>query len=232
MSRTINTYRDPYGEGFTLTRLKKIEINPGLTVLVGCNGAGKTTLLRNIESQLRTENIPLNYYDNLHDGGQNSVSRVLFEDNISLGCSLMTASEGEAIAQNFGSIISKTREFLKTGFMDTQKNRIERLAKTIGNDLEEPEITSNERWLLFDAVDSGLSVDAVIEVVDIFNLIIEDAANFGVEVYIVISANEYELCRGNNCFDVNSGKYLQFKDYEEYRKFILKSRERKNKRYK
>lgn len=70
MSRIIKTWRDPYDEGFTPTRPKQIEIQPGLTVLVGCNGAGKTTLLRNIENQLRTENIPYNYYDNLHDGGQ------------------------------------------------------------------------------------------------------------------------------------------------------------------
>jgi len=48
---------------------------------------------------------------------------------------------------------------------------------------------------------------------------------------IVISANEYELANGEQCFDVNLGKYLTFDDYESYKKFILKSRKLKDKRY-
>jgi len=61
MNRIINTWRDPYGEGFTPTRPRKIEIQPGLTVLVGCNGAGKTTLLDNIEEQLKEKKSPISF---------------------------------------------------------------------------------------------------------------------------------------------------------------------------
>lgn len=65
------------------------------------------------------------------------------------------------------------------------------------------------------------------------NLIIEDAIGyFRAEPYIIISVNGYELCRNNPCFDVNTGKYIAFKNYEDYRKHILKSREKKDKRYK
>ena len=53
---------------------------------------------------------------------------------------------------------------------------------------------------------------------------------FGNEIYIVISAIEYELCRGEQCFDVYNGKYITFKDYEDYREFILKNREWKENR--
>lgn len=76
-----------------------------------------------------------------------------------------------------------------------------------------------------------MSVDAVVSVVDVLNLILDDAKRIGRKLFIVITANEYELCRGNKCFDVNSGEYIDFKDYEDYRKFILKSREKKDKRY-
>lgn len=31
-------------------------------------------------------------------------------------------------------------------------------------------------------------------------------------MYIIIAANEYKLARNSNCFDINSGKYLQFKN--------------------
>lgn len=39
--RTINTWRDPYDEGFSTCRSRQITIHSGLTVLVGCNGSGK-----------------------------------------------------------------------------------------------------------------------------------------------------------------------------------------------
>lgn len=55
--RVINTWRDPYDEGFSTCRLKQITIKSGLTVLVGCNGAGKSTLLRNIKSELKKRKI-------------------------------------------------------------------------------------------------------------------------------------------------------------------------------
>ena len=94
-----------------------------------------------------------------------------------------------------------------------------------------PKELVKERWILIDAIDSGYSVDNVIELKDLFNEIINDGKqNYGVDVYIIVSANEYEMASGENCFDVNACKYLKFKDYDDYKKFILHSRELKNKR--
>lgn len=222
----IKTWRDPYDSGFSPTKPTTINIEEGLTVLVGCNGAGKTTLLNNIKEEMKKQNIPCNLYDNLRDGGSNSLSEAFFNENIELGASLWTASEGEAIKINFGNSSTKIREFLKTGFYNSKSNRFARLF----SDKKEPEEVGNQRVLLFDAVDSGLSVDSIVEVKEVFNLILEDAKQFGVETYIVISANEYELARGSNCFDVNAGRYIKFNDYEDYRTFILKSRKAKEKR--
>lgn len=81
MSRIINTWRDPYDAGFSTCRKKQIEINPGVTVLVGCNGSGKTTLLHNIKECVKKENIPVFYYDNEKDGGRNSISESMFYDD-------------------------------------------------------------------------------------------------------------------------------------------------------
>ena len=158
MSREINTWRDPYDMGFTPTRPKKIEIQPGLTVLVGCNGAGKTTLLHNIAQELKKANVPHHFYSNLNDGGTNSVSKAVFYDDLSLAAYLMTASEGEAIKENFASLITNTHSFLQTN---------------------------------------------IVEIVGVFNMILEDAKSMGKEVYIIISANEFELCRNSPCFDVH-----------------------------
>lgn len=35
MGRKFKTWRDPYDSGFSTCRRKEIEINPGVTVLVG-----------------------------------------------------------------------------------------------------------------------------------------------------------------------------------------------------
>ena len=84
-------------------------------------------------------------------------------------------------------------------------------------------------WIFFDAIDSGLSVDNVVDVKEcLFKTIFDDNPN--TDVYIIVSANEYELARDESCFDVYNGKYIKFKDYEDYRNFILKTRKIKDKR--
>ena len=63
--RVINTWRDPYDEGFSTCRLRQVTIKSGFTVLVGCNGVGKSTLLRNIKSELKKEDIPAELQQNI-----------------------------------------------------------------------------------------------------------------------------------------------------------------------
>ena len=113
-------------------------------------------------------------------------------------------------------------------------DKIERLAKSLkklrGEDKEE--IVSNERWILLDAVDSGLSIDHVVELKGLFKLVLEDTAAADKEIYIVASANEYELAAGNQCYDVGKSKYVDIKSYDDYKKAILASRAKKDKRYK
>ena len=88
-----------------------------------------------------------------------------------------------------------------------------------------------ERWILLDAVDSGLSVDNIVDIKEgLFKTILE--YNYGNEIYMVISANEYEMARGEQCFDVYNGKYITFKNYEEYRSMILESKKWKEERVK
>ena len=225
----IKVWRDPYDAGFNTTTPRKIDLQPGLTVLVGCNGAGKTTLLRNIQEECKKTDIPCCFYDNLRDGGTGSFGAILGGwqelpcDSMSLGVSLWTASEGEAIRLNIGRQSTLYKEFLTTGHY---KNKTYRLSELF-NDKAEKNVESNIRVLLFDATDSGLSIDNICDIKALFRLILEDSEKQNLETYIIISANEYELCREEQCFDVNRGKYLTFLDYEAYRKFILESRRQK-----
>lgn len=225
--RIINTWRDPYDEGFSTCRLRQITIKSGLTVLVGCNGAGKTTLLHNIRDELRKENVPCYMYDNLHDGGSNSRSEAAFNDNWAFVATSMASSEGENINMNIRNLASKLMEFRDNGRI---RDKTTLLVEAFSG--KPYEVTqTKERWLLLDAIDSGYSIDNVIEVKSFFRMLINDFADKGLDLYIIASANEYELAKGEECFDVMEGKYICFSDYDDFRKFIIRSREKKDRRY-
>ena len=223
---TFKTWRDPYDEGFNTCSAREVTLNEGLTVLVGCNGCGKTTMLHNLRAVLKKEKIPFIEYDNLKKGGSNSIERAMYYNNFTFGATAMCSSEGEVIRMNIASLASTLRNFLQSG---KTGDLSERMASIFWDEEDEP-ITTNKRFILLDAIDSGFSVDNVVELKrDLFDLILEDAKD-KYEVYIVVSANEYELANGVQCLDVTNGKYITFKDYEDYKKFILKSREKKDKR--
>lgn len=208
-----------------MTTPRTITLQEGMTVLVGCNGAGKTTLLCNIEEQCRKQGIPVHLWNNLRDGGSNAFGSIMAGygeegDDVSMGASLFSASEGEAIKMNIGRDSRLYKKFFETGYYKDKKYRF----ASIFSDKYKEEISSKQRVILLDAADSGLSVDNIVEVKEMFHNMLEDTNAMGLELYLVISANEYELARGENCFDVNKGKYITFKDYEEYRSFILSSK--------
>ena len=218
----IKTWRDPYNAGFTPTRPKEIELKTGLTVLVGCNGAGKSTLLLNIKESCKINNIPYLSYDNLTDGGSNALSALFADGDIVGGANLWSSSEGECIKTNLGRKTKLFQEFIDKGIVN---DKAYRFAKIFSD--KEDVIKSKDRVFLFDAIDSGLSVDSIVEVKSLFNVVINDFKDSDRNIYIVITANEYELARNSECFDVNTGKYIRFKDYEDYREFIIHSRKRK-----
>ena len=175
--------------------------------LIGANGAGKSTLLKQLYGIVQKENIPCVMFDNLKDGGSNARSKAGFYGDITFLATSMCSSEGENIALNMGNF-----------------------AKMIGS-MSRNNPNDNEYWIFADAVDSGFSIDNVVELKDeLFKLILD--IHKDKEVYIVITANAYEMARGEQCFDVINGKYVSIKSYEKYRSVILKSRDKKDARYK
>lgn len=231
MSREFTLVKDYYEDGISLYKKETITITSGITVLVGCNGIGKTTLLHQIRDRLKEYKIPYILFDNLKNGGSNSISKASFYGDFGFMATAMCSSEGENIVMNMGNLAARLGKFIKDGEDSEEKVRI-KLAKSIrelnGDTIEDIKIPK-ERWILLDAVDSGLSVDNIVDVKEqLFKTILK--YNYGNDIYIVISANEYEMARGEQCFDVYNGKYLIFKDYEEYRKLVFHSKEWKNQR--
>ena len=207
MSRTFNIIRDYHEEGYNIFKKKTCTFESGVTVLVGCNGSGKSTILKQIEYNLRRENIPYIFHDADKDDVDWKREEALYHGDIDFLSASMCSSEGENIFNVFYDVVKRM------GRLITQN----------------PD--AKELWFLFDALDSGLSIDAISEMkTDLFQFVIEQ--NLDKDVYIIVSANGYEFANGERCYDVANCKEITFKDYDDYRKFILKSKEQKNKRNK
>lgn len=225
MSRTFIIETKPYDDVRIFNR-KNIEIQPGITVLVGCNGAGKSTLINAIQEQLKKNNIEYLNYDNLHDGGNHSVSNAMFYNNTELAASMMCSSEGETITLNIINLVENIVYYLKHG--KTKRTALDNLIENMVNEKRE-ETVSQERWIFFDAIDSGLSIDNIL---DFKEFVLDPIIKNNSDLYVIISANSFEMASGEQCLDVYNGQYCTFDNYEEYKKFICKTRERKEKRYK
>lgn len=204
-SRGFRIYKDYCDVGCNIYKKSNIRINTGLTILVGCNGIGKTTLIRQLRDKFKKDGTPFIEFNNLSDGGSHARSIAGFRGDFSFLATAAFSSEGENIFMNLSKFAKKIVDFAKQHQSD------------------------KEIWIFMDAIDSGYSIDNIVDIKDFCKHIIKD---FGTttEVYIIISANEYELARGEACFDVLRGKYIRFNSYEEYREFILETRNEKNKR--
>ena len=207
MSRTFDIVRDYRVEKYYIFKKKTCVFEPGVTVLVGCNGSGKSSLLEQIKGSLRRQNIPYVFHDADKDDVRVKRQEAMFRDDFDFLTASMCSSEGENIFNVFMGVVKEMG-------VVTRQN---------------PD--TKELWFLFDALDSGLSIDAIAELkTDLFQFVIEQ--NPDKDVYIIVSANGYEFANGERCYDVANCKEVTFKGYDDYRKFILKSKEQKNKRNK
>ena len=229
LKRSFNTWRDPYDRGFSTCRKKEIIFEEGLTVLVGCNGSGKTTLLKNIKAELKKQQIPCLMYDNHMDGhSSHTFGPALDAGNIGFIATSLQSSEGENISINLNVLVSKLKDFLLTGETEEEK-RSRELALHFNNEVKGP-IETKERWILLDAIDSGYSIDNVVMFKEFINVLFDEVKNQDLHLFLVISANTYEMAAGVSCFDVMNGIPVSFEDYKGYRQFILHTAEMKDRR--
>ena len=227
---TFNTWRDPYNMGFSPCSKRKVTIEQGITVLVGCNGAGKTTLINNIKECIGKEHIPCYSFDNLNEGGAYAREKAVSAGDLEFCATAWCSSEGENITLNLSRMIQNIKDFIKTG--ETPKSRRnKRLAKVFrGNDIKDETNPCNKRFIIMDAVDSGYSIDNIVDLKTVLHSIVSYAEKCHTELYIILSANEYELAADENCLDITNGNYLRFDDYKSFKSFILKSRKKKDTR--
>ena len=97
MGRKFKLSNNYYGEDFKMFNRINIEINKGLTVLVGCNGSGKTTFLKQINDILKNNDIPVMFHSNMRNGERELKSKAAFHGDFNIVAKLMMSSEGENI---------------------------------------------------------------------------------------------------------------------------------------
>lgn len=201
MSFTFPLSRDPIGAGFNLYSGKDIRLEPGVTVLVGCNGYGKSTFLQMLRQRLNQENIPFVSFDNLSEGGAHAREKAGYYGDYKFLTTALCSSEGENITMNLGNTM---RDIARAQIANKGAEKF---------------------FVLMDAVDSGLSIDNIVDLKEMFPIIRAHHPNAAAEVYFVISANSYEMARDcSQCLDVHTGKYRSFNTYDDYRVFINETR--------
>lgn len=172
-------------------------LNPGYTALAGPNGAGKTTLLQQIAEWAEVNNIQVWNYSNLTHGGDIAQAEFAFHGNIGEMARCATSSEGENVAMNFSAKV-----------------------KDLGAEVSKARNGKYPLIVLLDAIDSGASIDRARELRHLFSLIEKDAAS-GVDIYLVVAANHYELVKAPaDCVNVRTGEHLSFENYDRYADFI------------
>ena len=128
-------------------------------------------------------------------------------------------------------MLKSWENFLK--LVSAKKDKLTKIIDKLVNVEETTKQIPNTRVIIFDAIDSGFSINNIISYKDILKNIVLKYITESIdsEGYVIVSANSYEMAAGEQCFDVIRGKYRQFVDYEDYKKFILETSKIVEKRY-
>ena len=184
-------------------------INPGYTCLVGPNGSGKTTLLKQIRGfcEENSDKYEVLHYDNLHNGGSRAAGSYINANNPMFAATLLSSSEGEGIMLNLGSFAQKC-------------GKVTRICKE----------KDKSFVILVDGFDSGTSIDKIYEFRKYFvDTIIDHCASQGIEVYIIVTANNYEMTEYNaDCIVAHTRSHKRFKTYNSFKKFIIQLADKLN----
>lgn len=204
---------DPFGKDDTiLFKNPEIELNPGITVLVGCNGSGKTTAMEQIDSyinRLETDDISSRYC--LCSDTGKEIDRLIgffgTSKTVAQGVTMLSSSEGERISQALISTFN-----------------------WIWSECKKEEVQTVFAFL--DSLDSGLDIPSIRMILDTFEEAIGIAKNeFNTDLYLVLSANDYAMVENRTCLDIRTGQSIDFNSWSDYVDFCIRSDRIKQDRY-
>ena len=170
-----------------------------ITILVGKNGYGKTTFLWSLQEYCKEQKIPYYFYNDNEQGRNNGMQKMLRNENYEGLASMAFHSEGEAMLTAFSYF----------GLKEIGK----RVHQNVGK--------ANTFFILLDQLDSGLDCKQLDEIKRVLReLVIPDINKSGMEAYVFITSNSYELAEGEDCVDPVTGKHYSFSDMVEFKSYI------------
>lgn len=192
----------------------KCTIQSDITMLIGPNGSGKSTFMKQVSSIFKKggwEQISNNdkirddyavyLYDNVEQE-KHAKSNWLYYKNYEAFASAFENSEGQDMFDflyyklgEIGHKVQLAKQHKKKGII-----------------------------LLFDGLDSGMSLDILHKVkIECFQFIVdEENKTEDFHVWIIASANSFEFVENMDCIDVRTMEHVQFNTYDEYRNYFLK----------
>ncbi len=170
-----------------------VTFTPGITTLVGKNGSGKSSMTNEIREYLKKKKIPVYYYEQ-REMGRASASSFLLGGSVEETGSYCCSSEGERIIVSMSYKLQRIKQFLNTHKDDEMV------------------------FVLFDGLDSGLSINLIRDIQEIFGLMLKDFPN----LFIINTTNNYEFTKDSRCIIAKNGKDTKFNTYDDFVKLITK----------
>lgn len=154
-----------------------IEIYPGITVLTGPNGSGKSYACFQICKYLEGQDKEYIHCDIYRDGKSIADSYLLNGSTKQLA-KYFNASEGQRVYDTF---------------VDNQVIDLGKYIKhLVKNNIQ-------DGYIILDGCDSGVSPDLLYNYRDLFELIMQDCRKHNIELYLIITSNNYALIPYYDC---------------------------------
>lgn len=157
--------------------VKTLEINKGVTVLTGPNGCGKTYACKQIKDYLLDNK--KQYIDiDIYTEGKTIADRFVSRGDMKSVAKYFNASEGQRVFDTLVDVnVPKIGNFVRKLMTSKQK----------------------EGYIIMDGCDSGVSIDLLMSIRELIQIILDDCADSNIDMYIILTSNNYELIPHYDC---------------------------------